>query len=211
LLNNGFHSSVKINYKECKGYSNSNDRKFNYNKVKLIKKNKRKVKSFFGISRDFYSCHLYSSSSFFNLCSSWNINGLNSEKKDGVMYLSSVFKPVCICLQETSNSKFLSNGNSPSIFDYESVFLRANFKIPGMRGLYIGVHNSWSYTTENAIYNYIILVSLTSFWNQKCSIGNIYFPQYRWSETRLNAFSEIEKWLSSHNKENSPAVLFRWL
>jgi len=91
LLNNGFHSSVKINYKECKGYSNSNDRKSNYNKVKLIKKkNKRKVKSFFGISRDFYSCHLYSSSSFFNLCSSWNINGLNSEKKDGVMYLNSV-------------------------------------------------------------------------------------------------------------------------
>ncbi|KAG4101685.1 hypothetical protein H8356DRAFT_1653899, partial [Neocallimastix lanati (nom. inval.)] len=69
LLNDGFHSSVKINYKECK------------------------VKSFFGISRDFYTYHLYSSSSFFNLCSSWNINGWNSEKRDGVMYLNSVFKP----------------------------------------------------------------------------------------------------------------------
>ena len=70
LLNDGFHSSVKINYKECKGYSNSNDRKSNYNKVKQIKKVKRKIKSFFGIPRDFYSCHLYTSSSFFSLCSS---------------------------------------------------------------------------------------------------------------------------------------------
>jgi len=26
-------------------------------------------------------------------------------------------------------------------------------------------------------------------------------------EARLNAFSEMEKWLSRHNKENSPAVL----
>ena len=36
LLNDGFHSSVKITYKECKSYSNSNDRKSNYNKVKQI-------------------------------------------------------------------------------------------------------------------------------------------------------------------------------
>jgi len=50
------------------------------------------------------------------------------------MYLNSVFKPVCICLQETGNIKFFSNGNSPSIFGHESVFLRANSKIPGMRG-----------------------------------------------------------------------------
>ena len=103
MLNDGFHSSVKINYKECKGYSNSNDRKSNYNKVKQIKKVKRKIKSFFGIPRDFYSCHLYTSSSFFSLCSSWNINGWNSEKRDDVMCLNSIFKPVCICLQEIGN------------------------------------------------------------------------------------------------------------
>ncbi|KAG4102819.1 hypothetical protein H8356DRAFT_1647746, partial [Neocallimastix lanati (nom. inval.)] len=41
----------------------------------------------------FYSYHLHSSSSFFNLCSSWNINSWNSEKRDVVMYLNSVFKP----------------------------------------------------------------------------------------------------------------------
>ena len=64
-----------------------------------------------------------------------------------------VIEPVCICLQETGNSKFLSKGNSPSIFGYDSVFLCANSKIPGMRGLYIGVHNSCSYTAENANYN----------------------------------------------------------
>jgi len=95
--------------------------------VNPIKKIKRKIKSFFGISRNFYSCHLHSNSSFFNICSSWNINSWNSEKRDGVMYLNSVFKPVCICLQETDNSKFLSIGISPSIYRYNSVFLRANF------------------------------------------------------------------------------------
>ena len=46
LLNDGFHSSVKINYKECKGYSNSIDRKSNYNKVKLIKKTREKLNPF---------------------------------------------------------------------------------------------------------------------------------------------------------------------
>ena len=34
LLNDGFHSSIKINNKEWRGYSYSNDRKSNYNKVK---------------------------------------------------------------------------------------------------------------------------------------------------------------------------------
>ncbi|KAG4099262.1 hypothetical protein H8356DRAFT_1330106 [Neocallimastix lanati (nom. inval.)] len=33
LLNDGLHSFVKINYKECKGYSNSNGHKSNYNKI----------------------------------------------------------------------------------------------------------------------------------------------------------------------------------
>jgi len=113
----------------CKGYSNSNNRNSNCNKIKKFKKTMRKIKSFFGIPRDFYSCHLYSSSSLFNLCSSWNINVWNSEKRDGVMYLNFVFKPVCICLQETGKSKFLSKGNSPSILGYNSLFHRANSKI----------------------------------------------------------------------------------
>jgi len=63
-------------------------------KKKIKKKNQEKNKNFFffGTPREFYSCHLYSSSSYFNLYSIWNINEWNSEKKDGVMYLSSVFK-----------------------------------------------------------------------------------------------------------------------
>ena len=40
-----------------------------------LKKIRRKIKSFFGMPREFYSCHLYSRFSFFNLCSSRNING----------------------------------------------------------------------------------------------------------------------------------------
>ena len=56
LLNDSLHSFVKINYKECKGYSNSNDRKSNYNKVKKIQIIKRLIKSFFSMPREFYSC-----------------------------------------------------------------------------------------------------------------------------------------------------------
>jgi len=82
--------------------------------------------------REFYPCHFYSSSSFFNLCSSWNINDWNSKKEETLfMYLNSVFKDVCICLQEIDKSKFLSKGNSPSIILVTlTVFLGANSKIP---------------------------------------------------------------------------------
>jgi len=77
-----------------------------------------------------------------------------------------------------------------------------------MRGLYIDVHNSCSYTAENANYDFIISVSLMSFFGIKnVSIGNIYFPQYTWPEARLHVFSEMEKCLSSYNKGNSPTVL----
>ncbi|KAG4093650.1 hypothetical protein H8356DRAFT_1697736 [Neocallimastix lanati (nom. inval.)] len=57
------------------------------------------------------------------------------------MYLNSIFKPICICLQETGKRKFIFKGNSLPIFGYNYVFLCVNFKIHGMRGLYIGVHN----------------------------------------------------------------------
>eukprot|EP00833_Pecoramyces_ruminatium_P002775 jgi/Orpsp1_1/1176807/evm.model.c7180000059111.1 len=76
-----------------------------------------------------------------------------------------------------------------------------------MRGLFIGIHSSCSYNEEPSIYNYIISVNITSFWNQKCSIGNIYFPQNRWPDARLNAFSELDQWLRSHSNINFPAVL----
>jgi len=56
---------------------------------------------------DFFSNYLNSKLPCFNLCVSWNINGWNSEKKDGVLYFMTTFKPVCICLQEIGNSQYL--------------------------------------------------------------------------------------------------------
>ena len=85
------------------------------------------------MAKDFFSSHLNSNSSFFNLCVSWNINGWNTEKRDSILYLNSIFKPICICicLQETGKSKYLPKDvSSPLIPYYNSVFLRANPKIP---------------------------------------------------------------------------------
>jgi len=54
-------------------------------------------------------------------------------------------------------------------------FLRVNNKLPGMIGLFISIHTSCPYNDEPSIYklfiNYIISINITSFWNQKCSIG----------------------------------------
>jgi len=60
-------------------------------KKKKKKKIKRNIKSFFSIAIEFYLYYLYSSSSFFNICSNWNINGWNSEKRDAVIHLNFVF------------------------------------------------------------------------------------------------------------------------
>jgi len=57
------------------------------------------------------------------------------------------------------------------------------------------------------IYKYIISVNITSFWSQKCTIGNIYFPQSKWKEARLVAFDELSQWLRFHNRKNVPTVL----
>ena len=160
------------------------------------------------MAKDFLSSHLNSNSSFFNLCISWNINGWNTEKRDSILFLNSIFKPVCICLQETGKSKYLPKDvSSPLIPNYNSVFLRANPKTPCMRGLFIGVYSSCSFFQETFLYKYIISVNITSFWNQKCTIGNIYFPQNKWKEARLVAFDELSQWLRFHNRKNVPAVL----
>ena len=75
------------------------------------------------MAKDFFSSHLNSNSSFFNLCVSWNINGWNTEKRDSILYLNSIFKPICICLQETGKSKYLPKDvSSPLIPYYNSVY-----------------------------------------------------------------------------------------
>jgi len=123
----------------------------------------------------FFSNHLNSSSSFFNFCVSWNINGLNTKKSDIILWNNSIFKPVCICLQETGKSKHLPKEVSlPLIPHYKSVFLRANPKTPWMRGFFIGIH-SFALSSKNLfLYKYIISVTITSFWNQNCTIVSIF-------------------------------------
>jgi len=91
--------------------------------------------------------------------------------------------------------------------NYTPIHRRAYPKVPGMRGLYIGVHNSCSFTPEPFLYKYIISVTISSFWSKKCTIGNIYFPQSRWREEKLIAFDELDKWLKSHSKSNHPTIL----
>jgi len=159
------------------------------------------------MSNDLFSCFLDSNSTFFNLCTCWNTNGWNLEKRDSVLYLTSIFKPACICLQETGTSKLLSQSISTPGFikNYITVHQRANHNINGMRGLYIGVHSSCSFAPEPLIYNYILSVNLNSFWGKKCSVGNIYFPQKRWKEARITAFDELDRWLKHHSKD--PAIL----
>ncbi|OUM58040.1 hypothetical protein PIROE2DRAFT_16800 [Piromyces sp. E2] len=108
------------------------------------------------VSKDFFNNYLISSSTLFNLCISWNINGWNSLIfQYGVLYLNSLFKPALI--------------------------LHANPKIPGMKGLYIGVHSSCSFFQEPFIYKYIIS-------------GNI-------------TLLESEMLYRFHYKNNNPAVL----
>ncbi|KAG4104070.1 hypothetical protein H8356DRAFT_1639877 [Neocallimastix lanati (nom. inval.)] len=72
-----------------------------------------------------------------------------------------------------------------------------------MRGLFIDIHVSCLYNEEPSIYNYTILVIITLFWNQKCSIGNIYYPQRRWPNACLKALSELNQWLRSHTKKKN--------
>jgi len=94
LLGNTLPIKSKISWKHIEKFTNNRS----YNIKHSIKS------SIEPISDDFFSSHLKSNSSLFNLCACWNINGWNSEKKDGVMYFNYVFKPVCICLQEIGNS-----------------------------------------------------------------------------------------------------------
>ena len=155
------------------------------------------------MAKDFFSSYLNSNSSFFNLCVSWNINGWNTEKRDSILYLNSIFKPIYICLQETGKSKFLPKDvSSPLIPYYNSVFLRANLKTPWYESTLYWYSFFVLFLPRTVfIYKYIISVNITSFWSQKCTIGNIYFPQSKWKEERLAAFDELSQWLLFHNRK----------
>ena len=146
---------------------------------------------------------------FFNFCVNWNINGWNIEKKDGLLYFIDFFKPICICLQEIGNSQFLNEHSSKSPFlnHYRSLIRKADLNIPGMRGLYIGIHSSFSFLPDPFEFKYIISVNIISFWGISCSIGNIYIPTTSHKESRNQAFSDLKNWLELHNHSSKPTVL----
>jgi len=78
--------TAKINWSLCNKLKQEN---------KSRKSNKYDVE-LHPMAKDFFSSHLNSNSSFFNICVSWNINGWNTEKRDSILYLNSTFKPICI-------------------------------------------------------------------------------------------------------------------
>ena len=48
------------------------------------------------ISESLLYANPFSNTQYFNLCISWNINGWNSEKPDGLTNFNSIFNPICI-------------------------------------------------------------------------------------------------------------------
>ena len=113
--------------------------------------------------KDFLYSNIYSpSTQFFNLCVNWNIN--------------EIFKPICICLQEVGNSRYLNvhSNNYPFLCHYNTILRKVDPNIPGMRSLSISVHRSCSFSPDLFEYKYIISVNITSFWGIKCTIGNMF-------------------------------------
>ena len=132
------------------------------------------------MSWEFYSYHLYSSSSIFNLCSCWNINDWNSGKRDSVMYLNSVFKPVCICLRKLVKVRFLSLKGTLLLFLISILF--SFVLIPKSLEWEVFIYRysqflllyCWKMPTTITLYQ----LAWCRFGIKKYSIGNIYFPQY---------------------------------
>jgi len=138
-------------------------------------------------------------------CLSWNTNGWNPEKKDGIEYFISLFKPKFLCFQETGNGTRLRS-NYPcrvNIPGYNCFFKRKEVNVNGMRGLYIGYHRSCQAIMENSTYKYILSVTTYSIGNSKCSIGNVYIPVKKHSLEWLNAWNEVNTWLEEHSSHAS--------
>jgi len=74
-----------------------------------------------------------------------------------------------------------------------------------MRGLSKSIHRSCSFSPDPFEYKYIISVNITSFWEIKYTIGNIYVPSVTHKEERKNSFSEISNWIKEHI--NTPSIL----
>ena len=182
------------------------------NKIRTFSKNNRILSTYhsspiFELSSDFLHTNPFSNFKYINICASWNINGWNSEKRDGLSYFNSIFKPLCVCLQEVGHSNFLNSYSTryPFLSQYKSLLRRADLNIPGMRGLYIGVHTSCLSTPDPFEFKYIISTNLLSLWGVKCSIGNIYVPTRSHEIARRNALLDLSNWLKSHH--NNPSFI----
>jgi len=144
-----------------------------------------------------------------SLCLSWNTNGWNFEKKDGIEYFNSLFKPIFLCFQETGNGTELTSNSPCKVYlpNYKYFCKRVDKSIPGLRGLYLFYDRSIQASLENNDLNYIISLSTYSLWNNsKCSIGNIYVPHKNHHTFHRLAKAEISTWLSSHTAHPSLLV-----
>ena len=140
-----------------------------------------------------------------SFCLCWNTNGWNSEKKDGIEYFISLFKPKFLCFQETGNGSRLRS-NYPckvSLPNYACFFKRKEAKVPGMRGLYIGFHKTCQAVPENYTFKYILSVTTYSIGKTKCSIGNVYIPVKKYRLEQIFAWEEVNKWLADHTSHAS--------
>jgi len=202
---NKFIDSFKLIIKKCSINFHRCSRKNHKPSFALIrrklchsKKNIKDITDFSEINNSFTSKNNLNEFSF---CLSWNTNGWNNKKRDGILYFFSLFKPLFVCFQETGNGTNSSNVIPCKITlpKYKYFCKRANNTIPGLRGLYIFYNRSLQTSIEDFSLNYIISVTTYSLWNfTKCSIGNIYIPQKGHSLHHKSAKAEACTWFSLH-------------
>jgi len=120
----------------------------------------------------------FSNYKYFNICTSWNINGCNSDKRDGLSYFNSILN---LCL-------FAFKKLVTIIFKllYHPIFFLRSIQIiiescwfehlSGMRGLYIRVHTCL-FISDPFEYKYIISTNLLSLWSVKCLLEIFIFLQ----------------------------------
>ncbi|OUM62653.1 hypothetical protein PIROE2DRAFT_20786, partial [Piromyces sp. E2] len=80
----------------------------------------------------------------FSFCLSWNTNGWNFSKRDGIEYFNYIFKPLFLCFQETGNGSKLDDDIfcKVTVRNYRYFRKKTIVESPGMRGLFLGYHRS---------------------------------------------------------------------
>jgi len=131
----------------------------NYNRKKF-KNNFKSLDALLNSTpQDFFSSHLFSSSVFFNLYASWNINSYNNEKKDRVVYFNLIFKPVFAFRKLLTVSFPVMNVPPHPSFTITFQFSFVQIKeILGIGSLCIDVRFSFSFNMKPFLYKYIISI-----------------------------------------------------